>query len=74
VLNRVSMNLSYDNKFIKSKIDEIYFMPGISYTETFKRMQSKFREIFGSKHFKEIVCDEINIVVSDIINKGFVVI
>lgn len=74
VLNRVSMNLSYDNEYIKSKIDEIYFMPGISYSDTFKRMQSKFREIFGSEIFKKIVCEEISEVVSEIVNRGFVVI
>lgn len=74
VLNRVSMNLSYDNEYIKAQIDEIYFKPGISYTETFKRMQSKFREIFASEHFKKMLCEEIGTVVSEIINRGFVVI
>lgn len=74
VLNRVSMSLSYDNKYIKSKIDEIYFMPGISYSDTFKRMQSKFRDIFGSEEFKLIICDEIAEVISEIVNRGFVII
>ncbi|KEI16743.1 hypothetical protein [Clostridium haemolyticum] len=74
VLNQVSMKISYSNEFIKSQIDAIYFDSNISYTETFKQMQSKFREIFASEQFKEIICDEIGIAISEIINTGFIVI
>ncbi|NMA82714.1 MAG: hypothetical protein GX962_02495 [Epulopiscium sp.] len=74
ILNQVSMRASYENEYIKSQIDKIYFNSEISYTETFKQMQSKYREIFASEEFKKILCDEISIVISNAINSGFVVI
>ena len=53
-------------------IDEIYHKP-ISYDATIREMQDAYKQLFGTKHFLDIVTDEIGNAMTDMINDMFVI-
>lgn len=72
LLDKIAFRISYGNEEIKSMIDEIYHKP-ISYDATIREMQDAYKQLFGTKHFLDIVTDEIGNAMTDMINDMFVI-
>lgn len=73
VMNKVALQLSYNNEKIKTIIDIIYQKP-ISYDATIREMQNTFKKIFETDEFSKLVADEISEAMTELINKMFVTI
>lgn len=73
IINKIAFNLSYGNKQIKEAIDEAY-QSSDNFSTKIKNMQNRYKEMFSSKEFKEIVVEEFNATITETINKIFIVI
>ena len=74
VMNRVALQLSYRNPYIKKAIDDIYYDYSLTYDETIRGMQFQFKKIFSTDRFSRIIAHEISEAMTDLVNKMFVTI
>ena len=74
VMNRVALQLSYKNPYIKKAIDDIYYDYSLTYDETIRGMQFQFKKIFSTDRFFRIIAHEISEAMTDLVNKMFVTI
>lgn len=73
IIDKVAYRLSFANEYIRNCLEEIYYAP-ISYDETIREMQEKFKEIFASHKFMNLLADEIGAAMSELVNKMFLTI
>lgn len=74
VIDRVAFNLSYGNDEIKKMTDAIYNKPFITYDETIRLMQENFKKQYGSPNFADVLAAEMSSVMTELVNKMFVII
>ena len=74
VIDRVAFNLSYGNDTIKKMTDAIYNKPFITYDETIRLMQENFKKQYGSPNFADVLAAEMSSVMTELVNKMFVII
>lgn len=74
VIDRVAFNLSYGNDAIKKMTDAIYNKPLITYDETIRLMQENFKKQYGSPNFADVLAAEMSSVMTELVNKMFVII
>lgn len=73
LIDRVAYDLSYANIDIKKKLTKIYYdTPG--YDQAMRTLQSSYREFFGSDDFIKIFTLEFNQIMTEMVNKTFIVI
>lgn len=73
LMDRVAFNLSYGNPELKQKLTKIYNeTPG--YDGAMRKIQRSFKEFFGSDEFTRIFISELNQVMTEMINKAFIII
>lgn len=73
VMDRVAFNLSYGNSKIRKTIDKIYQKP-ISYDATIREMQEKYKKIFATQTFADVIAEEIGKAMTELVNKMLIVI
>ena len=73
IMDKVAFRMSYANDYIRNCLEEIYYAP-ISYDATIRKMQEKFKEIFASQKFMNLLADEIGAAMSELVNKMFLTI
>lgn len=73
LIDRVAYDLSYGNPELKQHLTKIYnCTPG--YDGAMRKLQSSFKEFFGSDNFTRILISELNQIMTDMVNKLFIVI
>lgn len=73
VINSTAYELSYANPELKQYLSNIYNnIPG--YDEAMRELQRSFKTFFGSNHFIRILINELNQIMSNMVNKLFIVI
>ena len=73
LIDRVAFDLSYGNQEVKQELTYIYNnTPG--YDGAMRKLQSHFKEFFGSDEFTSILISELNQVMTEMVNKTFIVI
>lgn len=73
LIERVAYDMSYGNEELKQHLTNIYKnTPG--YDGAMRKLQSSFKEFFGSDDFTRILIKELNQVMTDMVNKMFIVI
>lgn len=73
VMDRVAYQLSYGNKRIQNTLTKTY-NGQFSYDKTIRQLQVKFKKIFATNDFKDIVAEEIGNAMTELVNKFFVII
>lgn len=74
VVDKVAYNLSYGNYEIRKMVDEIYNESFITYDETIRKMQERFKNYFSTKEFLNMVSSEIGNSMTELVNKMFLII
>ncbi len=73
LIDRAAYNLSYGNSELKRYLTNIYnTTPG--YDGAMRKLQNSFKEFFGSDDFTRILINELNQIMTDMVNKIFIVI
>lgn len=73
VIDRAAYNLSYGNPELKQYLTDIYYnTPG--YDGAMRKLQSSFKTFFGSDAFTRILVSELNQVMTEMVNKAFIII
>lgn len=73
VVDRVAFDMSYGNDELKKKLHAIYCQtPG--YDRAMRKLQYYFRDFFGNEDFRRILAEELGSVMTDMVNKAFLVI
>lgn len=73
IIDRLAYDMSYGNPELKQKLTDIYnFTPG--YDGAMRKMQDWFKDFFGSDEFTRILISELNQVMTEMVNKSFIVI
>lgn len=72
VVDRVAYDMSYGNPELERKLNNIYY--GVSgYDEAMRKLQYSFLAFFGSDDFRRILIEELDSVMTEMINKAIVV-
>ena len=73
LIDRIAYDLSYGNPELKQVLTNIYNnTPG--YDGAMRKLQSYFRAFFGSDVFTKIFISELNQVMTEMVNKSFIII
>lgn len=73
LIDRVAFDLSYGNTEVKQTLTNIYNKtPG--YDGAMRNLQSSFKAFFGSDNFTRILISELNQVMTEMVNKSFIII
>lgn len=73
MIDRIAYDLSYGNPELKQVLTNIYNnTPG--YDGAMRKLQSYFRAFFGSDVFTKILISELNQVMTEMVNKSFIII
>lgn len=73
VIDSAAYDLSYNNPELKQYLSNIYnHTPG--YDEAMRELQRSFNAFFGSNNFTRILINELNQIMSSMVNKLFIVI
>lgn len=73
LIDRIAYDLSYGNPELKQVLTNIYNnTPG--YDGAMRKLQSYFRAFFGSDVFTKILISELNQVMTEMVNKSFIII
>ena len=73
LIDRIAYDLSYGNPELKQVLTNIYNnTPG--YDGAMRKLQSYFRVFFGSDVFTKILISELNQVMTEMVNKSFIII
>lgn len=73
LIDRVAYDLSYGNPELKQYLTSIYNnAPG--YDSAMRTLQSSFKSFFGSDDFARILVSELNQVMTEMVNKAFIII
>lgn len=73
LIDRVAYDLSYGNPELKQFLTNIYNnTPG--YDGAMRKLQNSFKVFFGSEHFTRILINELEQVMTEMVNKAFIII
>ena len=72
IIDKVAYNLSYGNEIIKEKLVDEY-NSYYDYDISMRKLQEKFKEIFESDEFREILADELGKGMTELVNKMIIV-
>ncbi len=73
VVDRVAYDMSYGNSELKQKLTAIYNgTPG--YDRAMRKLQYSFQDFFGSEDCRRILIEELDSVMTNMVNKAFIVI
>ena len=73
LIDRVAYDLSYGNPELKQYLTSIYNnTPG--YDGAMRKLQSSFKSFFGSDDFTRILVSELNQIMTEMVNKAFIII
>lgn len=73
LIDRVAYDLSYGNPELKQYLTNIYnSTPG--YDGAMRKLQASFKSFFGSDDFTRILVTELNQVMTEMVNKAFIII
>lgn len=73
LIDRIAYDLSYANPELKQFLTNIYNnTPG--YDGAMRKLQYSFKVFFGSDHFTRILINELNQVMTEMVNKAFIII
>lgn len=73
LIDRVAFDLSYGNPYLKKSLTKIYNnTPG--YDGAMRKLQSSFKVFFGSEEFIKMLISEFNQVMTEMVNKTFIII
>ncbi len=73
LIDRIAYDMSYGNSSVKVALAEAYnAVPG--YDGGMRNLQNYFKEFFESEQFEKILISELNQVMTDMVNKTFIVI
>lgn len=73
LIDRVAYDLSYGNPELKQFLTRIYNdTPG--YDGAMRKLQNSFKVFFGSEHFTRILINELEQVMTEMVNKAFIII
>ena len=73
MIDRVAYDLSYGNPELKQFLTNIYNnTPG--YDGAMRKLQNSFKVFFGSEHFTRILINELEQVMTEMVNKAFIII
>lgn len=73
LIDRVAYDLSFGNPELKRYLIKIYNdTPG--YDGAMRKLQSSFKMFFGSEHFTRIFVAELNKLMTEMVNKSFIII
>lgn len=73
LIDRVAYDLSYGNPELKQFLTNIYNnTPG--YDGAMRKLQNSFKVFFGSDHFTRILINELDQVMTEMVNKAFIII
>lgn len=73
LIDRVAYDLSYGNPELKQYLTNIYNnTPG--YDGAMRKLQTSFKSFFGSDHFTRILVSELSQVMTEMVNKAFIII
>lgn len=73
VVDRVAYDMSYGNPELKQKLTAIY-NGTLRYDGAMRKLQYLFQDFFGSADFRRILIEELDSVMTDMVNKAFIVI
>lgn len=73
VVDRVSYDMSYGNPELKQKLTAIY-NGTLGYDGAMRKLQYSFQDFFGSEDCRRILIEELDSVMTDMVNKAFIVI
>lgn len=73
LIDRVAYNLSFGNPELKRYLIGIYNTTP-SYDGAMRKLQVSFNSFFGSEHFTRILVSELNQLMTEMVNKSFIVI
>ena len=73
VVERVAYDMSYGNPELKQKLTAIY-NGTLGYDGAMRKLQYSFQDFFGSEDFRRILIEELDSVMTDMVNKAFIVI
>jgi truncated hemoglobin YjbI len=72
-MNKLAYQLSYGNSMVKNLLEQIYYSQD-SYDENMRDMQHTFRSVIFDMEFESIFIQELNKIMTDMINKMFITI
>lgn len=73
VVDRIAYDMSYHNRELRKKLSIIYNMtPG--YDEAMRKLQYSFQAFFGSDDFRRILIEELDTVMTEMVNKTIIAI
>lgn len=73
IVDRVAYDMSYGNPELKRKLNAIYY--GASgYDEAMRKLQYSFQAFFGSDDFRRILIEELDTVMTEMVNKTIIAI
>lgn len=73
LIDRVAYDLSFGNPELKSRLTKIYNNTP-SYDGAMRNLQAYFNSFFGSEDFTRILVDELNQLMTEMVNKSFIII
>lgn len=73
LIDCVAYDMSYGNPSVKKELREAYNV-ALGYDGAMRNLQAYFKKFFGSEQFEEILISELNQVMTDMVNKTFIVI
>lgn len=74
VMDKVAFNMSYGNVEVRKMVNSFYYNPYLTYDETIRKMQARFKAFFESDAFMVMLADEIGSAMTELVNKMFVII
>lgn len=73
VVDRVAYDMSYGHPELKQKLTAVYSgTPG--YDGAMRKLQYSFQDFFGSEDFRRILIEELGSVMTEMVNKAFIII
>lgn len=73
LIDRVAFDLSYGNPELKQFLTNIYSNTH-GYDGAMRKLQGSFKAFFGSDHFAKILISELDQVMTEMVNKSFIII
>lgn len=73
LIDRVAYDLSYGNPELKQFLTNIYNNT-LGYDGAMRKLQNSFKVFFGSEHFTRILINELEQVMTEMVNKAFIII